>query len=78
MRVLLLVAALAVGLASALDLDAEWGTFKTTYNKLYKDAEEERYRCSSVAMVTECCHGYWVLLWLLGAAVVVNGCCHGY
>ena len=43
MRVLLLVVA-AVGLASALDLDLEWATFKKTYNKQYKDVEEERYR----------------------------------
>ena len=42
MRVLLLVAAL--GLASALDLDLEWATFKKVHNKQYKDAEEERYR----------------------------------
>ncbi|XP_076438778.1 cathepsin L-like [Babylonia areolata] len=42
MRALLLV--LAVGLACGLDLDAEWETFKNSFNKVYKDAEEELYR----------------------------------
>lgn len=42
MRVALIV--LALGLASALDLDAEWNIFKKTHNKVYKDANEERYR----------------------------------
>lgn len=42
MRVLLLV--LAVGLTFGLDLDAEWVTFKKTYNKLYRGVEEEFYR----------------------------------
>ncbi|KAL8615245.1 hypothetical protein ACOMHN_050286 [Nucella lapillus] len=42
MRVLLLV--LAVGLTLGLDLDAEWVTFKNTFNKQYKAVEEETYR----------------------------------
>jgi len=42
MRVLLFV--LALGLAYALDLDAEWMTFKKSYNKQYKDVEEESFR----------------------------------
>ncbi|KAL8615241.1 hypothetical protein ACOMHN_050282 [Nucella lapillus] len=42
MRVLLLV--LAVGLTLGLDLDAEWVTFKKTFNKLYKNVEDEAYR----------------------------------
>ncbi|KAL8615242.1 hypothetical protein ACOMHN_050283 [Nucella lapillus] len=42
MRVLLLV--LAVGLTLSLDLDAEWVTFKKTFNKLYKNVEDEAYR----------------------------------
>nr|KAG5707245.1 hypothetical protein BaRGS_000019 [Batillaria attramentaria] len=42
MRVALIV--FALGLASALDLDAEWNIFKKTHNKVYRDASEERYR----------------------------------
>ncbi|KAL8615243.1 hypothetical protein ACOMHN_050284 [Nucella lapillus] len=42
MRVLLLV--LAVGLTLGLDLDAEWMTFKKTFNKLYNNVEDEAYR----------------------------------
>jgi len=42
MRVVLIV--LALGLASALDLDAEWEAFKTSYGKNYMHAREETYR----------------------------------
>ncbi|MCI3325448.1 C1 family peptidase, partial [Escherichia coli] len=42
MRILLAV--LALGLASALDINAEWTLFKKTYNKVYNDAEDEGYR----------------------------------
>jgi len=43
LRVLLVVVAV-VALGAALDLDAEWSTFKQTYAKQYRDAEEETYR----------------------------------
>lgn len=42
MRALLII--LAFGLAAALDLDGEWVMFKKSYNKMYKNDKEERYR----------------------------------
>jgi len=42
MRALLLLA--IVGLAAALDLDAEWANFKQSYGKQYTTLEEEKYR----------------------------------
>jgi hypothetical protein len=42
MRAFVLV--VLVGLAAALDLDAEWVNFKKAYDKQYKTVEEEKYR----------------------------------
>lgn len=39
-----IVLLVAIGVASGLDLEAEWRTFKTTFNRVYRDPREEAYR----------------------------------